>query len=175
MLYAIVLIVERFRARRIATTSLFQRKISRLSLVQTSHLDFSLCGSNELTVLIRHSKGNFQNCRYWKEGHEPFLWRLWNNLYVSSLLNLRTLRNSKDICGRCCGVLRRKIGLEANETSLLVYRTGETFAGKVVLKVGVMDDPQWPNQNVPKVELFDGYRVQWQKPIDGAGSLPGMP
>ena len=58
---------------------------------------------------------------------------------------------------------------------LLVYRTGETFVGQVVLKVGVMDDPEWPNKNVPKVELFEGRKVQWQKPIDGASSIPGMP
>lgn len=79
------------------------------------------------------------------------------------------------IYSKACDLLRDEIQIEANEISWIVYRTGETFAGKVILKVGVMDDPEWPNDNVPKVELFEGHRAQWQKPVDGAASIPGMP
>ncbi|TVY84883.1 hypothetical protein LSUE1_G001075 [Lachnellula suecica] len=56
-----------------------------------------------------------------------------------------------------------------------VYRTGDSFPGANIVKVGVMDDPEWPTKNVPKGELFAGQRVPWAKEVDGAAQMPGMP
>jgi hypothetical protein len=54
-------------------------------------------------------------------------------------------------------------------------RTGESFPGAVIIKAGVLDDPEWPNKNVPKGELFAPERVAWTPAIEGAAQLPGMP
>ncbi|KAE8449763.1 hypothetical protein EG329_007538 [Mollisiaceae sp. DMI_Dod_QoI] len=56
-----------------------------------------------------------------------------------------------------------------------LFRTGDSFPGAVVLKAGVLDDPKFPGQNVPKAELFAPRRVAWVTPIDGAAQLDGMP
>jgi hypothetical protein len=55
-----------------------------------------------------------------------------------------------------------------------LYRTGETFANAVIIKAGIFDDPEWPNQNVPKGELFAPERVKWVTKIDGADQAQGM-
>lgn len=54
-------------------------------------------------------------------------------------------------------------------------RTGESFPGAVIIKTGVLDDPNWPNENVPKGELFIDERVPWTSAIKGANQLKGMP
>ncbi|KAF4631785.1 hypothetical protein G7Y89_g6348 [Cudoniella acicularis] len=56
-----------------------------------------------------------------------------------------------------------------------LFRTGESFPGSVIIKIGVMDDPEWPNKNVPKGELFAPERVKWIAPIKNAEQFPGMP
>ena len=56
-----------------------------------------------------------------------------------------------------------------------LFRTGESFPGAVIIKAGVLDDPEWPNKNVPKGELFAGERVKWTPALDGAAQMPGMP
>jgi len=56
-----------------------------------------------------------------------------------------------------------------------LYRTGESFPNAVIIKAGVLDDSEWPNENVPKGELFAGERVKWTSAIDGAAQIPGMP
>jgi len=56
-----------------------------------------------------------------------------------------------------------------------LFRTGESFPGAVIIKAGVLDDPNFPNNNVPVGELFVGHRVKWNSEIDGAQQLSGMP
>jgi hypothetical protein len=56
-----------------------------------------------------------------------------------------------------------------------LYRTGESFPGAVIIKAGVLDDPNFPNNNVPGGELFVGSRVNWNSEINGAQQMEGMP
>ena len=49
-----------------------------------------------------------------------------------------------------------------------VFRKSDSSPGLVILKMGVMDDPQWPNENVPKGELFVEHRVGWVEELEGA-------
>ncbi|KAE9372032.1 hypothetical protein N431DRAFT_535718 [Stipitochalara longipes BDJ] len=56
-----------------------------------------------------------------------------------------------------------------------LFRTGESFPGAVIIKAGVLDDPSFPDDNVPAGELFVGHRVKWNSEIDGAQQLSGMP
>ncbi|KAM3077380.1 hypothetical protein ACMFMG_006730 [Clarireedia jacksonii] len=56
-----------------------------------------------------------------------------------------------------------------------IYRTGDSFPGKVVLKAGVLDDANWPNEHVPKGELFVSERVKWMPAISDADQMKGMP
>jgi len=52
-----------------------------------------------------------------------------------------------------------------------LFRTGESFPEKHIIKAGVLDDANWLNQNVPKGELFVGKRLQWIPKIEGAAQL----
>jgi len=56
-----------------------------------------------------------------------------------------------------------------------LFRTGESFPGAVIIKAGVLDDPEWPSQNKPKGELFASERVAWVSPIEDAAQMDGMP
>ncbi|TVY40311.1 hypothetical protein LSUB1_G003193 [Lachnellula subtilissima] len=56
-----------------------------------------------------------------------------------------------------------------------LFRTGDSFPNAVIIKSGILDDPEWPNKNVPKGELFAPERVKWVSAIDGAAQMPGMP
>lgn len=56
-----------------------------------------------------------------------------------------------------------------------LFRTGESFPNTIIMKVGIMDDPEWPNRNVPKGELFVGERVKMHGPLEGADQVQGMP
>jgi len=56
-----------------------------------------------------------------------------------------------------------------------LYRRGDNFPGQVLIKAGVLDDPNWVNQNTPNVELFNVTRVNWFPAIEGAGQVAGMP
>jgi len=38
-----------------------------------------------------------------------------------------------------------------------------------------MDDPEWPNKNIPKGELFVGERVKLHGPLEGAAQISAMP
>lgn len=49
-----------------------------------------------------------------------------------------------------------------------LYRTTETFPDCYTVKMGIMDDPEWPNERVPKVELFAPARASWLQPVEGA-------
>ena len=53
-----------------------------------------------------------------------------------------------------------------------LFRTGESFPGAVIIKSGVLDDPEWPNNNVPKGEIFVDHRVKWTSAIEGAAQVP---
>jgi hypothetical protein len=44
----------------------------------------------------------------------------------------------------------------------------------VVIKAGILDDPEWLNKNVPKGELFAGKRMKWTPALEGAAQLPGI-
>jgi len=56
-----------------------------------------------------------------------------------------------------------------------LFRTSESFPNAVIMKVGIMDDPEWPNKNIPKGELFVGERVKLHGPLEGAAQIPAMP
>lgn len=56
-----------------------------------------------------------------------------------------------------------------------LFRTGESFPGQHIIKAGVLNDANWPNQNVPMGELYVGERLQWIPKIEGAAQLKGMP
>ncbi|KAF7960121.1 hypothetical protein EAE96_001720 [Botrytis aclada] len=56
-----------------------------------------------------------------------------------------------------------------------LYRTGDSFPNQVIIKAGVLDDDSWPNENVPKGELFVKERVKWLSEIPGAAQMEGMP
>ncbi|TGO22190.1 hypothetical protein BPAE_0178g00080 [Botrytis paeoniae] len=56
-----------------------------------------------------------------------------------------------------------------------LYRTGDSFPNQVIIKAGVLDDGNWPNENVPKGELYVKERVKWLSEIPGATQMEGMP
>lgn len=56
-----------------------------------------------------------------------------------------------------------------------LFRTGDSFPGQHIIKAGILDDTNWPNENVPKAELFAPERVTWVNPVKDAAQLPGMP
>ncbi|TGO63724.1 hypothetical protein BCON_0011g00670 [Botryotinia convoluta] len=56
-----------------------------------------------------------------------------------------------------------------------LYRTGDSFPNQVIIKAGVLDDDNWPNENVPKGELYVKERVKWLSKIPGAAQMEGMP
>jgi len=55
-----------------------------------------------------------------------------------------------------------------------LFRTGESFHGTIIIKSGVLDDPNFLDNNVPKGELFVDHRVKWVPPLEGAQQLSGM-
>ncbi|PQE12884.1 hypothetical protein CJF30_00002763 [Rutstroemia sp. NJR-2017a BBW] len=56
-----------------------------------------------------------------------------------------------------------------------LYRTGDSFPGKVILKAGVLDDINWASEHVPKGELFVSERVKWMPAVSDADQMQGMP
>jgi hypothetical protein len=38
-----------------------------------------------------------------------------------------------------------------------------------------MDDPDWPNKNIPKGELYAPRRVKFHNELPGAAQMQGMP
>jgi hypothetical protein len=52
-----------------------------------------------------------------------------------------------------------------------LYRTGESFPGQVIIKAGVLDDVNWPSENLPKGELFARNRLAWLPEIKGAAQM----
>jgi hypothetical protein len=57
----------------------------------------------------------------------------------------------------------------------VLYRTGETFLNKAIIKSGIFDNPEWHNKHPPKGELFVPERVAWVAEVQGAAQIPGMP
>ncbi|KAL3421295.1 DUF636 domain protein [Phlyctema vagabunda] len=55
-----------------------------------------------------------------------------------------------------------------------LFRTGASFGDKHVIKAGVLDDPTWQNENVPKGELFHETRMPWIPKIDDAAQVTKM-
>jgi hypothetical protein len=56
-----------------------------------------------------------------------------------------------------------------------LFRTGESFPGKHLIKVGIFDDPEWPNKHIPTGELFVPERLAWLLPIKDAVQMDAMP
>jgi hypothetical protein len=56
-----------------------------------------------------------------------------------------------------------------------LYRTGDSFPGKIILKAGVLDDINWASEHVPKGELFISERVKWMPAVSDADQIKGMP
>lgn len=44
----------------------------------------------------------------------------------------------------------------------------------MIIKAGVLDDPEWANKNKPKGELYASERISWIPPIEGAAQMKGM-
>jgi hypothetical protein len=42
-----------------------------------------------------------------------------------------------------------------------LFRMCESFPNAVIIKAGVLDDKEWPQQNAPKAEFFAGRRPNW--------------
>ncbi|EMC92030.1 hypothetical protein BAUCODRAFT_78587 [Baudoinia panamericana UAMH 10762] len=61
------------------------------------------------------------------------------------------------------------------ECGSTMWREGDTFGTAKVIKVGTLDDPKALNDAKPGVELYAPERVNWVKPVDGAGQKQGMP
>lgn len=76
----------------------------------------------------------------------------------------KTADSGKNITSHFCG-----------DCGTTLFRTGDSFPNAVIIKVGVMDDSEWPNKNVPKGELFAPERVKWVNAVEGAAQIPGMP
>ncbi|MCJ1245352.1 hypothetical protein MMC30_002556 [Trapelia coarctata] len=55
-----------------------------------------------------------------------------------------------------------------------LFRTGDSFPGLTIIKVGVMDDVDAFEGARPGVELFSGGRVGWVKGVEGAEQKVGM-
>ena len=55
-----------------------------------------------------------------------------------------------------------------------LFRTGESFPGAVIIKAGVLDDAEWPSENVPKGELFAPERLSWLPELKGAPQMKAM-
>jgi hypothetical protein len=56
-----------------------------------------------------------------------------------------------------------------------LFRTGESFPGKHIIKAGIFDDPEWPDKHIPTGELFAPERFAWLPPIKGAAQMDAMP
>lgn len=55
-----------------------------------------------------------------------------------------------------------------------LYRTGASFPGQIILKTGIIDDVEWPNEKLAQVEFFSGLRPKWIPAVEGATQLTTM-
>ncbi|KAF2130488.1 hypothetical protein P153DRAFT_384757 [Dothidotthia symphoricarpi CBS 119687] len=55
-----------------------------------------------------------------------------------------------------------------------MWREGDTFKGKLVVKVGTLDDTSVLDNLNPQVELYTPARPKWVAAIDGAAQKNGM-
>jgi len=55
-----------------------------------------------------------------------------------------------------------------------LFRISEGMPGKTIIKAGILDDPEWPDKNLPVGELFAPHRVAWVNRIDGAAQMKAM-
>jgi hypothetical protein len=44
----------------------------------------------------------------------------------------------------------------------------EVAPGAIIIKIGLTDDPEWSQKNVPTVELYTKSRLSWIDPLEGA-------
>lgn len=55
-----------------------------------------------------------------------------------------------------------------------LFRQSESNPDAIILKMGIIDDPEWPNQHLPKTEVFNRTRVNWLRPLEGTVKKPAM-
>jgi hypothetical protein len=55
------------------------------------------------------------------------------------------------------------------------FHPGESFPQAVIINADVLDGKEWPQQNVPKTELYVGDMLKWAPAVEGAAQVPGMP
>jgi len=60
------------------------------------------------------------------------------------------------------------------DCGITLFRTGESFPGKHIIKVGIFDDLELPNEHVPTGELYAPERLAWLPPIKGAAQMYAM-
>lgn len=88
-----------------------------------------------------------------------------SNIYQGSPKQISKVADTgKKITSHFCG-----------DCGTTLFRTGESFPGAVIIKAGILDDPEWPNKNLPKGELFAGERVKFHEAIPKAAQMEGMP
>jgi hypothetical protein len=55
-----------------------------------------------------------------------------------------------------------------------LFRTGDSFPGKHIIKAGVLDSPDWPNKHLPQGELYAPERISWLKEVPNAAQMNAM-
>jgi hypothetical protein len=76
----------------------------------------------------------------------------------------KTADTGKKITSHFCG-----------DCGTTLFRDGESFPGKKIIKAGVLDDPtSLDNHAKPGVELFSNSRVGWISKVDGTNDVKNM-
>ena len=75
----------------------------------------------------------------------------------------KTADTGKTITSHFCG-----------DCGTTLFRDGDTFPGKKIIKVGIMDDVNALNDAKPAIELFSEHRVSWIPAVEGTNDLKGM-
>jgi hypothetical protein len=55
-----------------------------------------------------------------------------------------------------------------------LWRSGELFVGKKIVKAGILDSQEELALRVPSVELYEQQRLDWVKEVDGAEQKNSM-
>jgi hypothetical protein len=54
------------------------------------------------------------------------------------------------------------------ECGCTIYKTHESFPGKIIILAGTRDDPEGLEESRPEQELFVKHRVSWLSSLNGA-------
>lgn len=60
------------------------------------------------------------------------------------------------------------------DCGVTVWGALDVAPGIIIIKIGAIDDPEWPKKNVPTVEIFTKSRLSWVTPIAGAVQKEAM-